>query len=167
MGYYAKEGFSSPSSFGGSRYEIIYVTDDAFFRKRRSEFLNAVVAKVFPTPLRFKQVWHLARGTKPLYAWKPVAPEGYCALGMVCTTSEAPPNVDVMRCVPSHWCIVTQFLPMKIWDDSGAGGGKPGSIWVVNPHGLIAFVAGHDAPRDTFHELKYSTLPLDELDFQR
>jgi hypothetical protein len=35
---------------------------------------------------------------------------------------------------------------MKLWDDTGAGGGKPGSIWVVNNMDLMYVVPGYDPP---------------------
>lgn len=35
-----------------------------------------------PFPTKFKQVWHLTRGGKSLYAWKPIPPDGFVALGM-------------------------------------------------------------------------------------
>lgn len=58
-----------------------------------------------------------------------------------------------MRCVPVAWCVPTNVTPVQIWNDTGAGGGKPGSIWVVNSMGLLAFTAGHDAPSDQFFDL--------------
>lgn len=51
---------------------------------------KAVLAAVFPHPLRFKQAWHLARGDKFLYAWKAVPPEGFLALGNICSTTGLP-----------------------------------------------------------------------------
>lgn len=142
---------------------MINVTDNAFFRKRRLQVMSAVVGAVFTYPLRFKQVWHIPRGSKPMYAWKAVAPEGYTAIGMVVTNSESPPEVTCMRCVPNGWCVASKTAPVKVWDDSGAGGGKPGSIWVVNSHGLVAFVAGHDAPKETFYELSSTSYSLEEF----
>jgi hypothetical protein len=82
--------------------------------------------------------------------------------GMVTTTSENPPDLALVRCVPSSWCTVTKFVPVKVWDDSGAGGGKPGSIWVVNPHGLVAFTVGHDAPKGNFYEISGFAFSLEE-----
>ena len=46
------------------------------------------------------------------------------------------PSVTCMRCVPVMWCEKSHFTPIKIWDDVGAGGGKPGSIWVINSLGM-------------------------------
>ena len=48
------------------------------------------------------------------------------------------PSVTCMRCVPIMWCEKSHFTPVKIWDDVGAGGGKPGSIWVINSLGMNA-----------------------------
>lgn len=48
---------------------------------------RAVLAAVFPHPLRFKQSWHLARGDRFLYAWKAIPPEGFLALGMISSCS--------------------------------------------------------------------------------
>ena len=48
------------------------------------------------------------------------------------------PSVTCMRCVPIMWCEKSHFTPIKIWDDVGAGGGKPGSIWVINSLGMYA-----------------------------
>jgi hypothetical protein len=58
-----------------------------------------------------------------------------------------------MRCVPAAWCVPTSVAPVQIWDDTGAGGGKPGSIWAINSMSLLAFVPGHDAPSDQFYDL--------------
>jgi hypothetical protein len=42
---------------------------------------------------------------------------------------------------------------MQIWNDTGAGGGKPGSIWTINSMNLIAFAPGHEPPTEQFFEL--------------
>lgn len=58
-----------------------------------------------------------------------------------------------MRCVPLKWCVPTKIVPTKIWDDTGAGGGKPGSMWTINSLDMVAVVAGHDPPTDQYFEL--------------
>lgn len=72
---------------------------------------------------------------------------------MMATASDAPPDLKSMRCVPECWCIPVKKPPFKIWDDTGAGGGKPGSIWVVNSLDMVAIVPGHDVPTDIFYEI--------------
>jgi hypothetical protein len=33
-----------------------------------------------------------------------------------------------------------------VWDDTGAGGGKAGSMWIVNDMNMVIIVPGHDPP---------------------
>ena len=59
-----------------------------------------------------------------------------CIRPYICIDME--PSVTCMRCVPIVWCDKSHFTPIKIWDDVGAGGGKPGSIWVINSLGMYS-----------------------------
>lgn len=88
-----------------------------------------------------------------LYAWRPIAPDDFVALGVVCTTTEDPPPADSIRCVPRRWVQPTSVTPIQVWNDTGAGGGRPGSIWIINSMDHITVVAGHEAPKETFYEL--------------
>jgi hypothetical protein len=106
-----------------------------------------------------------------MWAWKPVPPEHFVALGMVCTSTEDPPDTDCLRCVPEKWCVPAKTAPVKVWDDTGAGGGRPGSIWIINSMDMIAVTTGHEPPKDTFYEVSStrffidaSQLPADALD---
>jgi hypothetical protein len=137
------------------------MTDNAALRLKRGRVLNAVVSTVCPYPLKFKQIWHFARGEKSLFAWKPLPPENFVALGIMCTTSDVPPDVKSMRCVPVSWCSAAKTKPSKIWDDTGAGGGKPASMWIINSLGMVTVVTGHEAPSDNFYDLSSSRFFLD------
>ncbi len=66
-----------------------------------------------------------------------------------------------MRCVPSTWCVPSKVSPVKIWDDSGAGGGKPGSMWTINSYDMIAIIPGHEPPKETFYELSSNRFFMD------
>ena len=66
-----------------------------------------------------------------------------------------------MRCVPLSWCVPTKFVPIKVWDDSGGGGGRPGSVWIINSLDLIAVVAGPEPPKDAFYDLCSQRVFLD------
>ncbi len=66
-----------------------------------------------------------------------------------------------MRCVPISWTVKSKIVPKKIWDDSGAGGGKPGSMWIVNSLEMVVIVPGHDAPKEEFYDLNSSKFYLD------
>ncbi len=166
LGQYASKGFSNPlktavKSTTGTRYQIVEVTDNATIRLKRARVLASVVATACPNPTKFKQVWHFARGAKSLYAWRPIPPEGFIALGMLCTTTDATPDVKSMRCVPASWCTPSKSPPYKVWDDTGAGGGKPGSIWTINSMDMLAVVPGHEPPTETFFDLNSNRFFLD------
>lgn len=89
VGHYALLGLNSPSAkVAASRFLLIEATDDSTSRVLKTRSTSASIVNLsFPFPLRFKQVWHLTRGSKSLYAWKAVPPEGFVTLGMICTSS--------------------------------------------------------------------------------
>lgn len=80
-------------------------------------------------------------------------------------TADEPPDVTCMRCVPAAWCVPSSITPTKIWDDTGAGGGKPGSIWTVNALDMVAVVAGHEAPKEIFYDMKNNRFFVDQYAF--
>lgn len=162
LGIYACKGFLNPlKTSSKGRYQLIELTDNATMRINRTKVIKAVITTICPHPLKYKQVWHFARGEKSLYAWKAQAPEGFVALGMMVTPSDAPPDVTAMRCIPLSWCTPAKVKPQKIWDDTGAGGGKPASMWIINSLGMVAIVTGHEAPTETFYDLSSSRFFLD------
>ena len=77
--------------------------------------------------------------------------------------ADDPPDVKAMRCVPAAWCVKSKVAPRKIWDDTGAGGGKPGSIWIINSLEMLAIVPGHDTPTDDFYDLRDSKFDFSNL----
>mmetsp|Transcript_58602 Transcript_58602/g.160808 ORF Transcript_58602/g.160808 Transcript_58602/m.160808 type:complete len:91 (-) Transcript_58602:85-357(-) len=81
---------------------------------------------------------------------------------MLCSTSEAPPPVESIRCVPLRWVCPSSTPPQKVWDDAGSSGTQ-GSIWIVNNLRLIAVSAGHDAPAGPFYELRADHFAIAEL----
>ena len=164
LGHYASKGLKNPlTGHDTKKFLTIEVTDIATIRFRREKAVNAVLNRVLPHPLRFKQVWHLGRGQKTMYAWKAVAPENFVAVGMICTATDDPPNVQCMRCLPTTWLVPTAVVPTKIWDDTGAGGGKPGSMWTVNSMDMVVVVHGHEAPKEPFFEFKSHNFTLEGM----
>ena len=84
-------------------------------------------------------------------------------LQRILNLSDEPPDVTCMRCVPAAWCVPTSVNPFKVWDDTGAGGGKPGSIWTVNSLDMVAVVAGHEPPKEVFYEFRSPTFSLEGM----
>jgi hypothetical protein len=115
--------------------------------------MSAVLVNTCPHPTKFRQVWHFARAAKSIYAWKAVPPDGFVALGMMVTNTDAPPDTKSMRCLPESWVTPTKVQPVKVWDDTGAGGGKPGSIWIINSLDMLCIIPGHESPKEIFYEL--------------
>lgn len=159
MGHYASSGFAYPKN---NRFMAIELTDNGTTRLQTSRVSATMISMVFPHPLRFKLAWQL-KSSRPVFAWRAVPPEGFIALGMICTTNEDPPELSALRCVPQEWCVPSKGRPRKIWDDSGAGGGRAGSIWAVNSMDLAVFVTGHDEPRENFYDLKSTRFFLNQV----
>ena len=88
MGHYACKGFINPaSSKKASKYMMIELTDNSTTRLLKSKTSATVLFTLFPHPLRMKKVWSMSRGDKSLFAWKAVPPEGFVAMGMLCTST--------------------------------------------------------------------------------
>jgi len=157
LGHYACEGTNNPLKTLGSTdgFETIQICDrtSSMLMGKGGKDVEQVISFVAPHPLRFKEVCRVGSGERAMYAWKAVAPDGYVALGMLCTGSSSPPPVTALRCVPASWCCPAERQPAKLWDDAGAGGGKPGSLWVINSIGLIAAAPGYDPPTEKFYDL--------------
>ena len=88
IGHYAAIGVSNPLK-GSSARQILTIdlVDSQTIRLRRGKVMEAVLDLIMPFPLRFKHVWHLSREKKVMYAWRPIAPDSFVALGTVYTDS--------------------------------------------------------------------------------
>jgi hypothetical protein len=167
LGYYASRGFTNPANNKeGKNHQIIEISDNQTIRMNRGKVMNAILVNCFPFPVRFKRTWQLSRGDKTFVAWKPIPPDGFVALGIVCTNVDAEPSLDSIRCVPMAWTKRSKVVPTKLWDDTGAGGGKPGSIWLINTYDMIAVVAGHEAPKEEFYDLHSNRFFMDQVTFK-
>ncbi|KAK3275080.1 hypothetical protein CYMTET_16769 [Cymbomonas tetramitiformis] len=79
----------------------------------------------FARPESYTLHWRQSRGHQSLWVWTPVPPEGYVALGFVCTTSPEAPEVGLMRCVAERFATEAEAT-VQIWNDAGSGGGTMG-----------------------------------------
>ena len=152
IGHYAMPDFENPNRDGKDRLSL-EITDTTGSFVGGSSWLPHVLSRYMPHPARFRLAWSLTHGSNPFYAWEPVPPsEEYVALGFIGTTTDKPPDVQMMRCVCKDWVRESTFVH-SIWNDSGSGG-REGSIWLFNTLNLIGFVAGHDPPRKRPWDLK-------------
>jgi len=156
VGHYANEGFSSTR---GGR-QILQVRDTSWSATGIDESLNAVADYYCPHPAKFRRVWDQQRGT-PLFVWRPVPPnENFVPLGMVATTTPDPPPASSVRCVAKSLCQQVHEPHVQVWDDSG-GGGRPGSMWLVNKIQALWMTEGHSAPQETFWDLAEDSIWFD------
>ena len=125
---------------------------------------QAVVRQYMPHPKRFRHVWNKRVGDSAVYFWRPIPPnKKYIALGMCVTTTEDPPELDTVHCVPRKWVQPTDMQPKQIWNDAGTGG-KAGSIWEVNEFGMMIAMEGHFPPEGTFFKLRAEAFQLQSTD---
>jgi hypothetical protein len=107
-------GLSAPVTptlkIGSTRYSLIETTDMIKGRIFKSKAAITAVNTAFPTPLRFRQVWHFARGAKSLFAWKAQPPEGFIAMGMICTTTG-----NKKSCISSITSLTDTNVIIIIW----------------------------------------------------
>ena len=61
------------------------LSDQYTFRRNRTRWLKACAERLFPPPIRYRQVWHLPQGDRSVYGWAPVPPDAIVALGHVAT----------------------------------------------------------------------------------
>lgn len=177
LGHYASPRLEPPHRLKRPRstckesYLEFTDTQLSVWRLHRPALISSIVDRLLPPPVRLTQRWskrfplinkESPKGQRQLYAWEAVPPEGFVALGMICSTTESPPPVTSVRCVPLAWVQQSTFVPEKVWDDAGTSG-THGSIWVINQLRLIAVTPGHDAPEGPFYDLKWDHGLLSQL----
>ena len=141
---------------------IVLEVIDSSVMMGSSDHLHNLVGQLLPPPVRYRLAWHSLQHKPPLYLWRAVPPSGqYLALGMIATTSDEPPALESLRCVPRRWC-EKQARPAKLlWRDEGEGG-RPGSFWAIPTMELIVAGGGAEPPEEalaswTLKESKMTT----------
>jgi len=125
LGDYAQRGLETPASDteqGPGGRLTLELHDTKSTGLAGSKHLATVLAQFCPAPLRFKQVWYkkLDKVAQPLYIWRAVPPSAkFVALGMVATTTDDPPPLDSVRCIPKAWCVESAAVAQLVWEDSG------------------------------------------------
>ena len=64
--------------------------------------------------------------------WRPIPPDGYVALGMVCSNGREKPSLNTVRCVRADLVIASPVGDV-IWNDKGSGAKQNFSAWSIHP----------------------------------
>lgn len=83
-----------------------------------------------PTDYVFKWNDSGSGGDRDVSLWHPVAPQGYKCLGTITGNGYAKPSTNQMRCIKSEY--VLHGKGTFVWNDSGTGSDRDGSIWSIN-----------------------------------
>ncbi|WP_025110931.1 Vps62-related protein [Pseudomonas sp. H1h] len=90
--------------------------------------------KALSRPDDFELIWK-DTGTKSRKdgaIWRPIAPEGYVALGSVCSNDHEKPSLNAVRCVRADLVIASNVNEL-IWNDRGSGAKQSVSVWSIAP----------------------------------
>lgn len=95
------------------------------------------VDRVNGTALRapddFEKVWEHSgpRHRNAVSIWRPIAPEGYVALGLVCGVGNDKPPRNTIRCVRED-LTTHAYVDQLIWSDKGSGAARDFSAWGIS-----------------------------------
>lgn len=132
---------SDLENINGKRVVAVVREADAQGEDSRSK------AKALSRPDDFEQVWRNAGSTDSANCtiWRPIPPDGYVALGLVCANDRDKPSLNSVRCVRADLVIASHVREL-IWSDKSSGARQDLSAWSIHPPqaaaGEIYFSAG-------------------------
>ncbi|CAN8104434.1 unnamed protein product [Discula destructiva] len=97
-------------------------------------------------PTGYDQIYQDGKsgGSRDGAIWRPKAPDGYTALGDVCTNGYSAPSLDDIWCVRNELLSPGQYDGSCIWNDHGSKGTDSIAVWAVSPRDLSSLVLNSD-----------------------
>jgi hypothetical protein len=94
---------------------------------------DSVNGTALRAPVDFNLVWKNSgkKVRSECSVWKPVPPEGYVAMGMVCCIGYDKPTLNAIRCVRAD-LVVDAYIGNPIWSDKGSGSRMDFSAWDIH-----------------------------------
>ncbi|TKK33594.1 hypothetical protein PspCFBP13528_07800 [Pseudomonas sp. CFBP13528] len=95
-----------------------------------------VKGKALSPPDEYELVWNDigSKAYEDGAVWRPVAPEGYLALGFVTTRGYQKPSRNAIRCVRAD-LVIASYISDLIWNDRGSNAAMSFSAWNITPPG--------------------------------
>jgi len=125
---------SSDALHGFSLLGDVIVADYRNINNRKIVAVVSEVDKINGTalrvPLDFVPVWKNS-GKKvitEISIWRPIAPEGYVAMGTLCCIGYDKPLLNTVRCVRAD-LVANAYIGNAIWNDKGSGSKMDFSAW--------------------------------------
>ncbi|CAE7007426.1 hypothetical protein P3342_002718 [Pyrenophora teres f. teres] len=115
-------------SFAGSKYY------NGLNGKQGTLLVGSVQGKsAVAEPVGYTLMWNdkKSKGDFDGAFWRPTAPNGYVALGDICTGSYNTPSLDQIWCVREDLVMGSEFRKSNIWDDAGSGATMFASVWAI------------------------------------
>ena len=130
-----------------NQHKIVAVVSDA----------NKVDGTALRAPDDYELVWKDAdSGARTDFSiWRPLAPEGYVAMGLVCGVGYEKPSRNAVRCVRADLVTSSAQPGEQIWSDKGSGSTQDFSAWSVIPFGAAPGEI-HLAPGTFIGEASYT-----------
>ncbi|MBC8997478.1 Vps62-related protein [Pseudomonas sp. N40(2020)] len=90
--------------------------------------------KALCRPDDYQLIWKdSGSGSKrDLSIWKPIPPDGYVALGSVCSSDHEKPSFNAVRCVREDLVIASSGTE-PVWNDKSSGARQSVSVWTAVP----------------------------------
>jgi hypothetical protein len=122
--------------------------------------------KALRPPDDFEQIWNDtgSRARADCSIWRPIPPEGYVALGLVCFNGNDKPSLNAVRCVRADLVIPSRINDL-IWNDKGSHAKQDFSAWSISPPAAAAgeiylapgtFIGINSYTKPTTHVAAYS-----------
>lgn len=103
--------------------------------------------KALSQPDGYERVWidSGSRAKKNCTLWRPTPPDGYVALGLVCSIGHEKPSLDAVRCIRAD-LVIESYIGDLIWSDKDSGAKQNFSAWGIDlpaaAEGEIYFAPG-------------------------
>jgi hypothetical protein len=93
---------------------------------------DSAQTKALSPPDDYEQLWRDSNSKQGGAMWRPIAPDGYIALGVVCSRGDEKPPLHAVRCVRAD-LVISSRVGNSIWNNWDSGAEESFSAYQVEP----------------------------------